>query len=219
MRATYDPLFTLKPVAEDVWVVDGPVIRYGMPWPKIPFPTRTTIIRLPEGRLFVHSPTKLTAGLLDAIDRIGRPAWIIGPNRIHYWWIPDWTAAWPEAVVYLAPRIPEQAGDRIRGPFRPLDGAGPSPWDGVLDIMPVGYAADFSPQPRRAQIGGRDHDRPGTRAGDPGPWPLVRNRRDGAARAVLFMAAVLTLRVSATPWKGAGTIHEQPHHDREFIAE
>lgn len=85
MRATYDPLFTLKPVAEDVWVVDGPVIRYGMPRPKIPFPTRTTIIRLPEGRLFVHSPTELTPGLRDAIDRIGRPAWIIGPNRIHYW--------------------------------------------------------------------------------------------------------------------------------------
>lgn len=141
MRATYDPLFTLKPVAEDVWIVDGPVIRYGMPWPKIPFPTRTTIIRLPDGRLFVHSPTELTPELRAAIDRIGRPAWIIGPNRIHYWWIPDWAAAWPEAVVYLAPRIPEQAGDRIRGPFQPLDGPGPYPWDGVLDTMPV--AGDF----------------------------------------------------------------------------
>ncbi|WP_372056988.1 hypothetical protein P7L74_14930 [Tistrella mobilis] len=56
MRATYDPLFMLKPVAEDVWIVDGPVIRYGMPWPKIPFPTRTTIIRLPNRRFSCTRP-------------------------------------------------------------------------------------------------------------------------------------------------------------------
>jgi hypothetical protein len=38
---TYEPLNTLKSVADDVWIVDGPVIRFGMPWPKMPFPTRS----------------------------------------------------------------------------------------------------------------------------------------------------------------------------------
>ena len=33
MAGTYEPLNTLKPVAEDIWIVDGPAIRfYGMPF-------------------------------------------------------------------------------------------------------------------------------------------------------------------------------------------
>ncbi|MEO8742862.1 MAG: DUF4336 domain-containing protein, partial [Lysobacteraceae bacterium] len=113
MRFAYMPINVLKPVAEDVWIVDGPVIRFGMPWPKMPFPTRMTIVRLSGQRLFVHSPTALSPELQAQVASIGTPAWIVGPNRIHYWWIPDWRAAYPSAEVYLAPRIREQAGKRI----------------------------------------------------------------------------------------------------------
>jgi hypothetical protein len=38
-RVTYPPLNTLKPVAEDVWIADGPAIRFGPPGLKLPFPT------------------------------------------------------------------------------------------------------------------------------------------------------------------------------------
>jgi hypothetical protein len=86
---TYPPLNTLKLVAEDVWIVDGPVVRFGMmPWPKMAFPTRMTIIRVASGNLFIHSPTPLISSLKRELDGIGTPRWIIGPNRIHYWWIP-----------------------------------------------------------------------------------------------------------------------------------
>jgi len=54
---TYPPLNTLKPVADEVWIVDGPMIRFGIPGFKMPFPTRATIIRLAGKDLFVHSPT------------------------------------------------------------------------------------------------------------------------------------------------------------------
>jgi hypothetical protein len=56
-KATCTPLNTLKRVREDVWVVDGPLVRFGMSWPKLSFPTRMTIIRLPGRELFIHSPT------------------------------------------------------------------------------------------------------------------------------------------------------------------
>lgn len=136
-RATYPPLGTPKPIADDAWIVDGPLIRFGMPWPKMPFPTRTTLLRLPGGRLFVHSPTPLSPALRDAVARLGTPAWIVGPNRIHYWWIPEWHAAYPDADVYLAPRIREQAGGRIDFDTRPLDGETGYPWDGAIDTLPV----------------------------------------------------------------------------------
>jgi len=60
---TYPPLNTMKRVADDIWIVDGPLIRFGLTVLKVRFPTRATIIRLEDGGLFVHSPTPLDAAL------------------------------------------------------------------------------------------------------------------------------------------------------------
>jgi hypothetical protein len=135
--ACYPPLHTLKPVAADAWIVDGPIIRFGMPWPKMPFPTRMTLLRLAGGDLFVHSPTPLTAGLREQIAEIGTPRWIVGPNRIHYWWIPDYKRAYPGAGVWLAPRIREQAGARIDFQAHRLDAETGYPWDGAISTLPI----------------------------------------------------------------------------------
>jgi len=78
--AMYLPINTLKSVAHNVWIVDGPVIRFGMPWPKFPFPTRMTVVRLANNELFVHSPTPLTPSLREEIHRMGKVRFIIGPT-------------------------------------------------------------------------------------------------------------------------------------------
>lgn len=134
---TYPPLNTLKPVAEDVWIVDGPVIRFGAPWLKAPFPTRATIFRLGGGSLFVHSPTPLVPELRAEIEQAGIPRWIIGPNRLHYWWIPDWRAAYPEAKIYLAPKITYQAGARLNFDGELLDRRSGYPWDDSIATLPI----------------------------------------------------------------------------------
>lgn len=86
--AAYPPLDTLKRVADDVWIVDGPTILFGPPLLKMSFSTRMTVIRI-GADLLVHSPTRLTLELRRCVEGLGRPRWVIGPNRIHYWWIPD----------------------------------------------------------------------------------------------------------------------------------
>ena len=135
--STYPPLGTLKGVAEDVWVVDGPIIRFGMPWPKMPFPTRMTIVRLNGRDLFVHSPTPLAPALKEAIAALGMVRWIIGPNRLHYAWIPDWHADYPDAAVYLSPRIREQSRGRIDFAASMLEQDHGYPWDKELATLPV----------------------------------------------------------------------------------
>jgi hypothetical protein len=125
---TYPPLNTLKRVVDDVFIVDGPIIRFGIGWLKMPFPTRMTVIRCGDGNLFIHSPTRLAGTLKADIETLGRPRWVIGPNRIHYWWIPEWKAAFPHAEVYLAARIEEQAAGRIDFCFLPLDRRSGYPW-------------------------------------------------------------------------------------------
>ena len=135
--ATYPPINTLKHVVDDVWIIDGPFIRFGMPWPKFPFPTRMTVVRLTGGDLFLHSPTPLTPSLRAEIEREGTVRFIVGPNRIHYWWIPEWKAAFPDATVYLAPRIQEQAGSHIAFEGLPLATTDGYPWDAEIATLPI----------------------------------------------------------------------------------
>ncbi|MBO1112786.1 DUF4336 domain-containing protein [Bordetella petrii] len=136
-RLLYAPVNTLKPVDDEVWIVDGPAIRYGPPWPKMRFPTRMTVLRLEGGGLFIHSPTALTPELQNAIVRLGAPRWIVAPSRIHYWWVPDWHRAFGQAAVYVAPRVLEQAGGRIDFPVQPLRQAAGYPWDAELATLPI----------------------------------------------------------------------------------
>src|SRR3546814_16511215 len=79
----------------------------------------------------------ISPSLAAQIAAIGTPRWIIGPNRIHYWWLPDWHKAYPKAEVYAAPRIAEQAGDHIDFPCRPLTARAGYPWDNAIATLPV----------------------------------------------------------------------------------
>lgn len=135
-KGTYAPLNTLKRVCDEVWIVDGPIIRFGMPWPKMPFPTRMTVIRIGD-ELFLHSPTELTPALAREIGQLGTPRWIVGPNRIHYWWVRDWHQAFPAAEIHLAPRILEQAGDRVDFDHHTLDRRSGYGWDEAIDTLPI----------------------------------------------------------------------------------
>jgi hypothetical protein len=45
---TYPPLNTLKRVADEVWIANGPIIRFGPRFMSMPFSTRITIIRCGE---------------------------------------------------------------------------------------------------------------------------------------------------------------------------
>lgn len=153
---SYPPLNTLKPVADNVWIVDGPIIRFGMPWPRMPFPTRMTLIRVNGSDLLVHSPTQLTPELTNEIGEIGRPRWIIGPNRIHYWWIPEWRNAYSDCRIYLAPRIREQAGKHIDFDGLPLDAKEGYPWDADVTTLPISGAfmteVEFFHRPTRTLV-------------------------------------------------------------------
>ena len=143
-RATYPTLNTLKQVADDLWIVDGPLIRFGAPWLKMPFPTRMTVIRLASRDLFIHSPTPLVPEIRAEVEQAGRPRWIVGPNRLHYWWIPEWKAAFPDATVHLAPRTRQRAGGRIAFDCCTLADEGGYAWDAEIATLPIagGYMTE-----------------------------------------------------------------------------
>jgi hypothetical protein len=91
-----------------------------------------TILRVSKDDLFIHSPTPLLEGLKSEIELVGQPRWIISPNRLHYWWIPEWKRGYPRAEIYLAPRSKEQAGNRINFDTLRLDKERGYPWDAEI---------------------------------------------------------------------------------------
>jgi len=101
----YPPLNTLKPVGENIWVVDSENISfYGLQ-----FSTRMTVVRLASGDLFLHSPVKLTVELRDEVSKLGRVAHLVSPNWIHYAYIAEWADAFPDAKRWASPNVQKRA--------------------------------------------------------------------------------------------------------------
>jgi hypothetical protein len=60
----YEPLYTLKPIAPDLWIADGGLIRFF----GLPLPARMTVIQLGDGSIQVRSPIADQSGLADAVE-------------------------------------------------------------------------------------------------------------------------------------------------------
>lgn len=109
----YDPLNTPKPFAERVWIVDGPEIRMDVGPFKAPFPTRMTVVRLLSGDLWIHSPIAPDPALFERIEALGPVRHLIAPNSLHYWYMTDWLARYPQATSHAVPGL-----ERAKRPFR-----------------------------------------------------------------------------------------------------
>jgi hypothetical protein len=135
-QITYPPLDTLKPVTEGVWIVDsGPITIIGL----VPLPIRMTVLRLSDGSLLLHSPTRFTASLKQELDRIGKVAHLISPNSAHWWFVKQWQDVCPEARTWAVAGFSERrqvrhSGLRIDQEIR----GGPLPhWPNEIDRIVV----------------------------------------------------------------------------------
>lgn len=136
---TYWPINVLKSVEDNVWIVDGPIIRVAICGFGMPFPTRMTIVRLADRGLFVHSPTVLTAELKAEVKELGTPRYLIAPSWLHYWWIPQWKRAFPDARVFVAEGVRKRARQHIDFDTEPLEADRGYPWDdGIYTLQARG---------------------------------------------------------------------------------
>lgn len=133
----YEPINTLKSVDENIWIVDGPIVRMAMYGTRIPFPTRMTIVRLSNGQLWCHSPTELTQELKTQIDKLGSVRHLVSPNKIHYAHIGTWHKAYPEAIAWASPDVRDRAIEqKIDVAFHAdLEDKPPSEWAVDIDQL------------------------------------------------------------------------------------
>ncbi len=118
---TYPPLDVPKPVGPDIWIVDsGPLRVMGV----VPLPVRMTVVRLGDGGLLLHSPTRFSPGLLRDLEGIGPVRHLVAPNSAHWSFVQDWQRELPRAVTWAAPglrarRQVRRSGLRIDRELRP----------------------------------------------------------------------------------------------------
>ena len=67
--------------------------------------TRMTVIRLADGGLFLHSPTKLDDETRRGLDAIGEVRAVVAPSRAHHLFVAEYVKAWPSAKLYGPPGL------------------------------------------------------------------------------------------------------------------
>ena len=132
----YEPINTLKPVAADIWIADGPVVRMAAPFGmSAPFPTRMTMVRLRDGTLWCHSPIAPDDGLFAEIDALGPVRHLVSPNLLHYASIAVWKRHYSDALTWASPGVRRRAASQqIAVAFdADLPDVPPEAWIGEID--------------------------------------------------------------------------------------
>jgi hypothetical protein len=123
---TYPPLDMLKPLAEGLWIVDsGPVEPMGLK-----LPVRMTVVRLGNGDLLLHSPTRYTPELAEALGALGPVRHLVAPTIAHWTFLAEWQLACPGAITWGVPALRNRAQVRRSGVRidRDLSDAAPPAW-------------------------------------------------------------------------------------------
>jgi len=93
----------LKNVAPSVFVADHDFSLLG-----INIGTRTSVIQLSDGGLWVHSPGPMDENLADSIDALGEVRFIVAPNAFHHLYLEDSMKRWPSAQCHVAPGLTQK---------------------------------------------------------------------------------------------------------------
>jgi hypothetical protein len=128
---TYPPLDVPKPLADGAWVVDGAPQRVL----GLALPTRMTVLRLADGGLLLHSPTRHTPALEAALAPLGPVRHLAAPNTAHWMHVSPWHKAVPDAKLWTAPGVADRARGqdvhlRVSGT---LGEAAPPDWAGEIE--------------------------------------------------------------------------------------
>jgi hypothetical protein len=117
----------LDPLDRDLWFADGGIVSFN----GFDYPTRMVIVRLADGGLWLWSPIKKTAAAEDEIRALGPVRHIVSPNKLHYLFLGEWQAAFPDAKLWGTPATIAKCGDLIF--CEALTDDPPAGWAGQID--------------------------------------------------------------------------------------
>lgn len=96
----------MKQLHSDLWITDSPLRFLGLE-----VGARMTVVRLPGGKLLLHSPIAATADLIRDVKALGPVGYLVAPNRLHHLFVDEWQRASPDASTYVAPGLDTKRAD------------------------------------------------------------------------------------------------------------
>lgn len=93
----------LLSIAPDIWHLERRFSVGG-----VALSSRMTVVRLHDGRLWLHSPVALTKADVTELEALGPVAFIVAPNKMHYLFAVACAATFHDAKVYGAPGLAEK---------------------------------------------------------------------------------------------------------------
>lgn len=97
-------LHTLVP--QTIWTAQQP-LRLG----PLKIQTRMTVVRLGNGKLWVHSPIRPTPDVLAELETLGPVGYVVAPNTSHHLFFADFLRHFPEAEGCVAPGLHRKRPD------------------------------------------------------------------------------------------------------------
>ncbi len=117
----------LELLGSDLWFADGGIVSFA----GFDYPTRMVVVRLADGGLWLWSPIRKTAEIDNAVRALGPVRHIISPNKLHYLFLSEWQAAFPDATLWgTATTIAKRRDLHFSGE---LADDPPAEWKGQID--------------------------------------------------------------------------------------
>lgn len=86
----------LQEFGPNIWVADGPRVHVVGP---VTLPTRTIVVRLSDGSLWLNSPIEAPAREMDDVAQLGPVRYLVSPTPLHDWRLGPWKKHFPEAAL------------------------------------------------------------------------------------------------------------------------
>lgn len=113
-------------IKDQIWILEYPVRFGGMD-----LFGKTTIIKLNNGELIIHSPCGIDDAIKKQIDSIGMVTFIVAPGNFHHLFVTDFQKQYPDAETLICPGLERKRPD-IK--FDSILGSKPDVrWQGTLD--------------------------------------------------------------------------------------
>jgi hypothetical protein len=118
----------LQAVDDDVWLAEGGLVSFF----GFPYPTRSVIVRLAGGELWVWSPVALSAELEAGVRMLGNVGHLVSPNKLHHLFLADWQARFPGARLWGPASVHKKRRDLTFESA--LEDVSPPEWGQDLDL-------------------------------------------------------------------------------------
>ncbi len=117
----------LQPLTENLWLLTQPFSFFGTQ-----IGARTTVIRLADQRLWIHSPGPELPGVYHQLRQLGEVAYLVAPNPFHHLFLPKALQMFPAAIAY-GPAAVQKKHPRLS--LTRLEKQAPSEWGDEIEML------------------------------------------------------------------------------------